>query len=50
MWKFLKNIVKRKEKAITSISFNGTMEADHQTIVDKFNLYFIESILQINIL
>jgi hypothetical protein len=48
LWKNLKAMLKRKEKPINSIIFNGIAEDDQQKIADKFNNYFIDSILEIN--
>jgi exonuclease III len=48
MWKVLKSIVKNRVDTKKSILFNDTLITNNETIAQKFNEYFIESVKDIN--
>lgn len=49
MWKCLNNLTKiKKKKTCDTINFNGTLCSNDRLICEKFNSYFIESIVEID--
>lgn len=48
MWKVLKGLLKEKHKDKSSLSFDNIIVDEAQEIAEKFNKYFIDSIVEIN--
>lgn len=48
MWKTIKELLQQKPKCPEQINFEGILTSDPKEISEKFNLYFIKSITDIN--
>ena len=48
LWRFLKKLMKSKDKSAQSITFDGSEEQSARVISEKFNSYFVDSVRMIN--
>ena len=48
LWQILKSLIKHRSSSLKSITFSGVEEQSEQLISEKFNSYFVDSVLQIN--
>ena len=48
LWKVLKSMLQPDESCVSVVKFNGVIEADDSIICNKFNSFFVNSVLDIN--